>query len=187
MINFRDQEVIAFASGNPEMVYGMNFDLRYKNFGFSALLQGASRFSIRISGNAQTMFSNFSVPLTYHRDLRWQPDPNNPSVNINPNASLPAATTSPGANNSRNNDIFRKDVTYLRIKNLNIYYNLPKSVTSGIGIESFQIYAAAYNLATFSSLGIFKNSFDPEEGATGNPSRNIPVTRNFTGGLRITF
>jgi hypothetical protein len=187
VINFRDQDLIAFASGNPEMIYAMGLNLTYKNFGMNALLQGASRFSIRISGNAQTMFSNFSIPLTYHRDLRWQPDPDNPGVNINPNAELPAATTSPGANNGRNNDVFRKDVRYLRIKNMNIYYNLPQNLLSKIGIENFQIYAASYNLATFSSLGIFKNSFDPEEGATGNPSRNIPVTRNFTGGIRVTF
>ena len=187
VINFRDQEIIAFASGIPELVYGLNLNLNYKNFGMSALLQGGSRFSLRVSGNAQTMFSNFSIPLTYHWDLRWQPDPDNPGVNINPNAELPAATTSPGANNSRNHDYFRRDVTYLRLKNVNLYYNLPQNLLSSIGIDNFQIYAAGYNLATFSNLGIFKNSFDPEEAATGNPSRNIPVTRNFTGGIRVTF
>ncbi|PHN04554.1 SusC/RagA family TonB-linked outer membrane protein [Flavilitoribacter nigricans] len=187
VIDFRDQEVIAFADGNPELVYGLSLGFTYKNFGISTLLQGASRFSIRISGNAQTMFSNFSTPLVYHRDLRWQPDPNDPTVNINPNAALPAATTSPGANNSRNNDIFRRDVTYLRLKNVNIYYNLPTGVTSRVGISNVQLYAAGLNLFTVSSLGIFKNSFDPEEATAGNPSRNIPITRNFTGGLRITF
>jgi len=186
VINFRDQDLIAYASGNPELVYGMGINLTYKNFGFSTLLQGASRFSIRISGNAQTMFSNFSIPLTYHWDLRWQPDPNDPTVNINPNASLPAATTSPGANNGLNNDMFRKNVTYLRIKNVNLYYNVPKKILSTVGIENFQIYAAGFNLLTFSSLGIFKNSFDPEEAPT-NANRNIPVTRNFTGGIRVTF
>jgi TonB-linked SusC/RagA family outer membrane protein len=187
VIDFRDQEVIAFADGNPEMVYGLSLGLTYKNFGISTLLQGASRFSIRISGNAQTMFSNFSTPLTYQRDLRWQPDFDDPTVNVNPNAMLPAATTSPGANNSRNNDIFRRDVTYLRLKNVNIYYNLPTSLTSRVGISNVQFYAAGLNLFTVSSLGIFKNSFDPEEATAGNPSRNIPITRNFTGGLRITF
>lgn len=187
VIDFRDQDVIAFASGNPELVYGLSLGMTYKNFGISTLLQGASRFSIRISGSAQTMFSNFSTPLTYHRDLRWQPDPNDPTVNINPNASLPAATTSPGANNSRNNDLFRRNVTYLRLKNVNIYYNLPTSVTSRVGLSNVQFYAAGLNVFTISSLGIFKNSFDPEEATAGNPSRNTPVTRNFTGGLRITF
>lgn len=187
VINFRDQEVIAFASGNPELVYGLSLGLTYKNFGISTLLQGASRFSIRISGNGQTMFSNFSTPLIYQRDLRWQPDMSDPTVNINPNASLPAATTSPGANNGLNNDIFRRNVTYLRLKNVNLYYNLPTSVTSRIGISNVQFYAAGLNLVTVSSLGIFKNSFDPEEATAGNPVRNIPITRNFTGGLRVTF
>lgn len=187
VLDFRDQEVIAFASGNPEMVYGLGIGFNYKNFGISTLLQGASRFSIGIGGNAQTMFSNFSIPLTYHWDLRWQPDPNNPDVNINPEASLPAATTSPGANNGRNSDLFRKNVTYMRIKNLNLYYNLPQEILSTIGIQNFQIYAAGYNLVTVSSLGIFKNSFDPEEATSGNATRNIPVTRNFTGGIRVTF
>ena len=187
VLNFSDQDIIAYADGLPELVYGLNLNFNYKNFGINALLQGASRFSIRISGNAQTMFSNFSIPLTYHRDLRWQPDPNNPGVNINPNAELPAATTSPNANNGRNNDVFRRDVTYLRIKNVNIYYNLPQSLLSKIGIESFQIYTAGFNLFTFSNLDIFKNSFDPEEAVAGNPANNIPVTRNLTGGIRVTF
>jgi len=187
VLDFRDQDLIAYASGLPEMIFGLNLGATYKGFGISTLFQGASRFSLNVSGNARTMFSNFSIPLTYHYDLRWSPDPNNPSVNINPNASLPAATTSPGANNGRNSDMFRKNVTYLRLKNLNIYYNLPRNLCSKIGLSNVQIYGAGYNVLTVSTLGIFKNSFDPEEAQSGNPSRNIPVTRNFTGGLRVTF
>lgn len=187
VIDFRDQEVIAFNSGLPEMVYGMNLTFKYKGFGFSTLLQGASRFSLNVSGSARTMFSNFSTPLTYHYDLRWSPDPNDPTVNINPNASLPAATTSPNANNNRNSDLYRKDVTYLRLKNVNIFYNLPQSLCSRIGVDNVQFYAAGFNVFTVSTLGIFKNSFDPEEAQQGNPANNVPVTRNFTGGIRLTF
>ncbi|MEM7370242.1 MAG: TonB-dependent receptor [Bacteroidota bacterium] len=187
VIDFRDQDIIAFASGLPELVYGMKIGLTYKNFGISALLQGASRFSLSVNGNARTMFSNFSVPMVYHRDLRWEPDPNDPTVNINPNASLPAATLSPGANNGRNSDVYRKDVTYLRLKNVNLYFNIPNKITSIVGLESVQIYAAGLNLLTWSSLGIYKNSFDPEEATSGNPVRNLPITRNYTGGIRVTF
>lgn len=187
VIDFRDQEEIAFASGLPDIIYGLNLGLTYKNFGISALFQGGSRFSLNVSGNARTMFSNFSVPLTYHYDLRWSPDPNNPGVNINRDASLPAASTSPGANNGRNSDLYRKNVTYLRLKNINIYYNLPNELCEKIGLSNVQIYGAGFNVFTVSTLGIFKNSFDPEEAFSDNPSRNIPVTRNFTGGLRVTF
>lgn len=188
IINFRDQDVIAFASNNPEMMYGMNLGVTYKNFGMSALFQGASRFSLNVTGNARTMFSNFSIPLDYHYDLRWQPDPNNPDVNINPNAQLPAATTSPGPNNNINSDFYRKNVTYMRLKNINIYYNLPESLLEPIGLNNVQVYLAGFNVFTVSSLGIFKNSFDPEEAATGNQAfRNVPVTRNYTAGVRISF
>lgn len=188
LINFRDQDIIAFASGTPEMVYGLGLNIAYKNFSLSTLLQGASRFSLAITGNARRMFSNFSVPLTYHWDLRWQPNPDNPGENINPNATLPAATLTDSPNNNRNNDVFRKNVTYLRIKNVNLSYNLPQSITSKLGIGQFQVYGAGFNLVTLSTLGIYKNSFDPEEAtAGGGANSNVPVTRNFTGGVRITF
>lgn len=187
LINFRDQDIIAFAGNTPELIYGLNLGVTYKNFGMSMLFQGASRFSLNIQGNARTMFSNFSIPLQYHYDLRWSPDPENPGVNINPNAQFPAATTSPGGNNDRNSDFWRQNVTYFRLKNINIYYNLPEKILTPIGLNSAQVYVAGFNMFTVSSLGIFKNSFDPEEGTTGNPSRNIPVTRNFTAGVRISF
>ncbi|MEL6652384.1 MAG: SusC/RagA family TonB-linked outer membrane protein, partial [Bacteroidota bacterium] len=70
LLTFRDQDEIAFAQGIPEMVYGMNIELGYKNFRLSGLIQGASMFSINISGSARTMFSNQSIPLTYQYDLR---------------------------------------------------------------------------------------------------------------------
>lgn len=187
IINFRDQEEIAFSSGNPEMIYGLNLSATYRNFGISGLLQGASRFSLNISGAARTMFSNFSVPMDYHYDLRWQPDPENPAVNINPNARFPAATLSPGPNNNRNSDFYRRNVTYLRLKNINIFYNLPTNILEPIGLNSAQVYLAGFNVFTLSSLDIFKNSFDPEEAGTGNPSRNMPVTRNYTAGIRVSF
>ena len=57
-INFRDQGVIGFAGGMPEMNFGMNLRASYKNFQLSVLLQGASKFSIYINGPAATMFSN---------------------------------------------------------------------------------------------------------------------------------
>lgn len=188
VITFRDQDIIAFASNTPEMIYGLNLGVTYKNFGMSMLLQGASRFSLNVSGNARTMFSNFSIPLEYHYDLRWQPDPENPGVNINPNAAFPAATTSPGNNNNLNSDFWRQNVTYFRLKNINIYYNLPEAILAPVGLNSAQVYLAGFNMFTVSSLGIFKNSFDPEEiGENVNPSRNIPVTRNLTAGIRISF
>ncbi|MDN5202586.1 TonB-dependent receptor [Fulvivirgaceae bacterium BMA10] len=189
-INFRDQRVIAFDSRLPELLYGLNISATYKNFSLGVLFQGASRFSIDINGSARTMFSNSSVPFDYHYKYRWQPDPNNPGVNINPNAQLPAAGTTVSPNNERSSDFWRRDVTYLRLKNINLAYNIPTTVTSKIGMDRIQVYLAAENLFTLSNLGIYKNAFDPE--ATSRPGgpdtqRTYPLHRNYTFGVRATF
>ena len=193
VLTFRDQEEIGFAVSNndevagiPEMVYGMNIGLEYKNFRLSALVQGASRFSINIAGSARTMFSNQSIPLTYHYDRRWQPDPDNPGVNINPNASLPAATQSPSFNNSRNSDFWVRDVTYFRLKNLNLTYSFPQSLLGSTGIDNVEVYVAGENIALLTNLGIYKNSFDPEY-EPGSPTSRLPITRSVALGLRITL
>lgn len=186
VITFRDQDEIAFATGIPEMVYGMNVGLQYKNFRLSALVQGASRFAINISGSARTMFSNQSIPLTYQYDLRWQPDLNNPTENVNPNAALPAATQSPSFNNSRNSDFWVKNVTYFRLKNLNLSYSFPTSLLNKSAIDQAEIYVAGENLLLLTNLGIYKNSFDPEF-QPGSPTRRLPITRSLAVGVRITL
>ncbi|WP_081997652.1 SusC/RagA family TonB-linked outer membrane protein [Wocania ichthyoenteri] len=185
-INFRDQDVIAFEDDLPEIIFGLNLGAKYKNFSFDMLFQGASRYSINISGAARKAFSNTSIPLSYHYDLRWQPDPNNPDININPNAQLPAITATGSSNNNLNSDFWRKDVTFVRLKSLNLSYNLPKEVINKVGIKDLQLYLGAENLFTFSNLGIYKNSFDPES-AEGNPSSDLPVVRSYTLGMNITF
>lgn len=186
VITFRDQDEIAFATGIPEIVYGMNVGLQYKNFRLNALIQGASRFAINISGSARTMFSNQSIPLTYQYDLRWQPDLNNPTENINPNAALPAATQSPSFNNSRNSDFWIKNVTYFRLKNLNLSYTLPASLLNKSDIDQAEIYVAGENLLLLTNLGIYKNSFDPEF-EPGSPTQRLPITRSLAVGVRITL
>lgn len=185
-ITFRDQEEIAYAPGLPELVGGLNLGIEYKGFRLSGLVQGASKFSINISGNARSPFSNSSIPLVYQYDHRWQPDPNNPGVNINPNASLPAITQAPGVNNNRVSDFWVKDVTYLRLKNVNLSYALPASALSKIGFSSLQVYVAGENVMSTNNLGIYKDAFDPEV-APGNPARQYPITRSFSLGVRASL
>ncbi len=185
-ITFRDQDVIAYAQGIPEMVYGMNLGLGFKNFRLSALLQGASKFSINISGSARTMFDNQSIPLTYQYDLRWQPDLNNPTVNVNPNAELPAATQSPSFNNNRNSDFWVKDVSYFRLKNLNLSYSFPNSILDKMNMDHLEVYVAGENLILLTNLGIYKNSFDPEF-EPGSPTARLPITKSLAIGLRVSL
>ena len=186
-INFRDQDVIGYASNMPEVTYGMGISVNYKNFKLSTTLQGASKFSIYINGPAATMFSNGSIPLAYHYDYAWQPHPDNPNININPNAILPAASLSANINNSRISDFWLRDVRYLRIKNINLSYNIPEKAFSKIGLKSTQIYLSSENLISWTNLGIYKNTFDPEFDPGTQATRRYPITRSYTVGLRILF
>ncbi|MFL2991746.1 MAG: SusC/RagA family TonB-linked outer membrane protein [Cytophagales bacterium] len=186
-INFRDQDVIGYASNMPEINYGINLSASYKNLKLSLLLQGASKFSIYINGPAATMFSNGSIPLSYHYKYAWQPHPDDPSININPDAILPASSFTASTNNARVSDFWLRDVRYLRLKNINLSYNIPKKIISKIGLDNSQIYFSTENLFTLTNLGIYKNSFDPEFDPNTQTTRRYPITRSLTVGLKMTF
>ena len=108
-------------------------------------------------------------------------------MNINPNAKLPAATFTSSINNSRVSDFWVEDVSYLRFKNINISYSLPKQIISKIGMSNLLLYTAAENLFTWTNLGIFKNSFDPEFDPNTQSTRRYPITKSFTIGLRASL
>ena len=186
-INFRDQDVIGYASNMPEINYGINLSASYKNLKLSLLLQGASKFSIYINGPAATMFSNGSIPLSYHYKYAWQPHPDDPSININPDAILPASSFTASTNNARISDFWLRDVRYLRLKNINLSYNIPKKIISKIGLDNSQIYFSTENLFTLTNLGIYRNSFDPEFDPNTQTTRRYPITRSFTVGLKMIF
>jgi TonB-linked SusC/RagA family outer membrane protein len=187
VIDYKDQDLIGFAAGIPEMMIGLNIGVEYKNFRLSSLLQGASRFGLAISGYARNMFDNGSTPLTYQYEYRWQPDPTNPNVNINPKAQLPAPTLAPGSNNNKFSDFYYRDVNYLRMKNINFSYNIPSKILKKANIINAELYVAAENVFTLTNLGIYKNSFDPEFDPSTGTGRNYPISKSMSVGLRFTL
>ena len=76
---------------------------------------------------------------------------------------------------------------YLRIKNINLSYNIPEKVFSKIGLKSTQIYLSSENLISWTNLGIYKNTFDPEFDPGTQATRRYPITSSYTVGLRILF
>ena len=186
-INFRDQDVIGYASNMPEITYGMGVNIKYKNLQLSTGFQGASKFSIYINGPAANMFNNGSIPLAYQYRYAWQPHPDNPNVNINPEAMLPSASLSSSTNNSKVSDFWLRDVRYLRVKNINLSYNIPEKTFKKIGLKSTQVYVSSENLASWTNLGIYKNTFDPEFDPGTQATRRYPITRSYTVGLRVLF
>jgi hypothetical protein len=186
IIDWRDQDVIGYGTF-PDLAYGMDISARYKGISVSLLLQGASRFNSMIVDVLRGPLQNLGNPFEFQYKYRWQPDPDNPGVNINPNAKLPAVLgdgVGTSTNNNKASDFWLKDGTYLRLKNLNISYSLPKSLTSSIGLQDVNISISGSNLFTLSRLGIYKDSVDPE---TTQGYKFYPPVKTISFGLNVTL
>lgn len=185
VIDWKDQDVIGKGT-LPEVVYSLVMGGTWKGLSVEMLWAGSTGFNFYVSGAAASMFSNESIPYDYQYTYRWQPDPTNPTRNINANAQLPAASFGMNPNNIKRSDFWMKDPTFIRLRNLNIAYNFSGGWLKKVGFKNLQVFTSATNLLTFSKLGIYKNTFDPDADVSGE-GRNYPIHKNIAGGIRFTL
>ena len=86
------------------------------------------------------------------------------------------------ANNTVNSSYWLRNGSFLRLKNIEIGYQIPKKFLSKIGFEAARIYLMGYNLAVWDHI----KYFDPEAG-NANAGLNYPLPRTYTIGLDFTF
>ncbi len=185
ILDWRDQDVIGKGTF-PEIVYSLVMGGTYKGFSLEMLWQGSTGFNFYVSGAAASMFSNESIPYDYHYTYRWQPDPANPTNNINPKAQLPASSLGLNPNNIKRSDFWMKDATFIRLRNINVSYSFSGSWLKKMGFKNLQVFSSATNLITFSKLGFYKNTFDPDANLSGE-GRNYPIHKNIALGVRFTL
>lgn len=184
VIDWRDQDVIGYGTF-PDLTYGLNVEMEYKGFSLTALFQGASMFNSLIADAIRGPLTNQGNAFEFQYKYRWQPDPNNPGVSINPETRLPSISTEgTNPNNNKTSDFWLQDATYLRLKNLNLSYALPKRIVTSIGMQDINVYVGGSNLFTLSNLGIYKRSVDPE--AT-DYQKFYPPVKTISLGLNITL
>jgi TonB-linked SusC/RagA family outer membrane protein len=177
VITWADQDYLGYGTGNPDLNFGLNLAVDYKGFNVGVLIQGGSLYSGYVSGLAQVPFNNQSSPFTIHWEERYH------EVN-NPDGVLPAFSMGVREQNTKQSDFWLKEITYLRLENVNLSYNLPKNWLSPIGIKALNVYVAAHNLAVISNLGMYSSEFDPEATLNNN---NYPAHRTITFGVNVTF
>ena len=135
----------------PQVFYGFSLGGSYKGFSLSVLVQGAAKVSKMLSSYTAFAFYN-NGNMYEHQRNRWTPE--NPSVN-NPRFTTKAAGSS---NNSLSSTYWQRDASYLRLKNVELSYNLPTKVVRSIGLEELRIFLNGQNLLTFDKLDVI----DPE-------------------------
>lgn len=167
----------------PKAYFGFGASLSYQNFDMNFLFQGTSGRSIYIqqlvnAGNTNNGFLNqFSVD-------RWTPD--------NPNAQFPRLLLSDRGNNTAASDFWIRSGDYIRLKNIEIGYSLPKSLIKKLRLGQVRFYASGLNLVTFDHLkGLPFDPELPESGYNSNfgsvASASYPYMKIYSFGLNLKF
>lgn len=174
-IDDNDKTAIGYPS-YPLLNAGLTLGFEYKGFDFSMLWVGATKTS-------RVLEETFRKPLgeTYDRSLmshqftdRWTPE-------TAATAKLPRATIDGVKNNYRDSELWVKDASYLRLKNIEIGYNFRLPFMPKIEMEKMRVFMTGYNLLTFDKLKIS----DPESMSSGVPQ--YPVMRVINFGLNVSF
>lgn len=162
----------------PGYYYGLNIGANYKGFDITIFFQGVGDVQ-RYNGLKASMESMGSLANQWSSVLdRWTP--------TNPSAKMPRAVYGDPALAGRVSDRFVENAGYVRLKNLQIGYTIPKTALSKLGfIQNFRIYVSGVNLFTITNW----TGLDPEadSGDQGNLNNIIPTTRQFLFGISATF
>lgn len=148
-IDAYDEVAIGHSSSIPGIYYGINLGFEYKGFGVDLLFQGAGQISKML--NTQSVYwplrnNNSNISKWYTEDnIRWTED----TKGI---ATLPRLTTQDNANNFRNSTQWLENGAYFKLRNLNVYYNLPERWTKAMHVNKFQVYARGNNLFSFDHI-----------------------------------
>jgi len=168
MINDDDRMVLG--SPIPRWTYGANINLAYKGFDLALFLQGVGKANGFIYNQGIQPFYEGGTVHEQHKD-RWTPD--------NPDAAFPRLAFNE-INNIQNSSFWMRDASYLRLKNLQLGYNLPPQLLGNT--QRIRIYASGRNLFT---LHDFWKGYDPE--APVSNGGWYPQMRTISLGLDIQF
>ena len=161
----------------PEINYGFSGGFTIKDFDFSFLFQGAANMSMSLGFNALLPFSAYGSAMDFIQERWYEGSPDN-----NANAKIPRLTLNyADLTNYYNSSLWIRDAAYLRLRNVQIAYNLKGSFLKKIGANSMKVFASGQNLLTWDTLEFI----DPENVATG--SMTYPQLKVFNFGVNLQF
>ncbi|WP_300938162.1 MULTISPECIES: SusC/RagA family TonB-linked outer membrane protein, partial [Bacteroidaceae] len=167
----------------PEIVYGFGLNIEYKGFYASVFFQGTGNCSVLLGGNTPEGWYPFAwgVDQSSYRTFaldRWTES--NPSQNV----LMPRLhkDNTNNANNQVASTWWLRNGGFLRLKNMEFGYQLPKQFLKKFNAQAARIYVMGYNLALWDDL----KYFDPEAG-NANGGNVYPKNRTFTLGIDFTF
>lgn len=178
-------DVVAIgATERPNLIYGVGLSARWKSFDFNIHFQGAGKSSYCIQGPSVYAFSQKEIGniLPDLVDGRWIDSTiSGTEATMNPNASYPRLSYGGNSNNYRASTFWLRNGSYLRLKTLEIGYNLPQKWVNKIYSKNIRLFFIGTNLLTFSEFKLW----DPEMGST--TGAHYPLAKTFSFGFNISM
>jgi TonB-linked SusC/RagA family outer membrane protein len=194
--NSGDRRIIGNSSARYS--FGVNLGADWNNFSFSVFLQGVGKQQWYPSTEAEMFWGQYNRPYNnipiFHLGNMWTPQ--------NTNAYFPR-TMSRAASNATTRTLgvaqtrYLQNVAYVRMKNIQIGYNLPSNWTKRIGAQTMRLYFSGENLFTYSPMyKVVKNTIDVENAVrsdrdtnSGNSGDgyNYPMLKSYSFGVNLGF
>lgn len=159
----------------PDFSYGINVELTYKNFDFSMFWQGVAGQDVYNNQKFQTDFFSITDPGSNKGNRMldaWTTD--------NTSSTIPALTTNNTADEGRASSYYVENGSYLKLRTLQIGYNLDRKIMQKLHMSQARIYASGNNLLCIKSGSL--TCSDPE-----NPNWAYPTYTSFTVGIQVGF
>lgn len=168
-------DLVLLGNTSPRYSYGFDFGFSWKGFDFSAMFQGVGSRKIFLDPTTLYPFtSSWIMPMDYNKDY-WTP--------TNTDARFPRLFIG-GAQNTVRSSHWLMDGAYLRLKNVQLGYNLPGGLIKKAGLSAAKVYFSGQDLWEVSNMWL-KKAFDPE--APSNSTWQYPFFRTLAVGVNLTF
>lgn len=180
-----DRKIIG--NNTPRFQFGLSAGVNWKGIDLSLFFQGTGKRDYWANDNIRFGLGSQSSVLYKGQDSYWQPkEANSQTIEgwqpIDPNPTYFRYYENSGnrGSNVRNSSAYILNAAYVRLKNLTLSYNFPKSMTQKIGITGLKVFFSGENLFTFSKK--LPEGYDPER-----MSWNYPYYRTLSLGLSLTL
>jgi hypothetical protein len=176
---------------NPPLQFGFPIDMSYQSFDLNLLLSGAALYSVNYHMNDIWGYGRYPTLHTIFRD-RWHTasptdNPLDPATQWIP-GKYPAGRPYNYDNTTDNFEvsIWRPMATYLRLKNVELGYTIPRNVVRKAGFENVRIFINATNMMTFAKKDVKRNDPERHENAW-NAGLSYPIMKAVNFGLNLNF
>ena len=172
VINENDYVAQDYGNAFPSINYAFSLGAEYKGFGINATFQGAAHQvkNLRwVDGVWGALSDNRNLSQEYY---------DNCFDTAGANALYPRLSTEDVANNAQNSTIWYRNVSWLKLRDCEVYYKLPASVIQPLRITGARLFVQGQNLLSFDDI----DAMDAENLNTG-----YPVMKGVNFGLNVTF